>query len=95
MLDVCRLSESQLPRLDESYNEREQKARCGAKFLQMCWIIDYIPSQPALETLPATSQLSANAYGGMPIQIGWCNVPLYLWSSHIVFAKRRNKYIIK
>lgn len=35
--------------------------------------VEYVPSQPELEVLPVASQLSANAYGGMPIQIGWCN----------------------
>ena len=34
---------------------------------------DYVPSQPELESLPIANLLSANAYGGMPIQLGWCN----------------------
>ena len=34
---------------------------------------DYVPSQPELEALPIAAQLAANAYGGMPIQLGWCN----------------------
>ena len=34
---------------------------------------DYVASQPELEALPIAGQLSANAYGGMPIQLGWCN----------------------
>lgn len=34
---------------------------------------DYVPSQPELEALPIAGQISANAYGGMPIQLGWCN----------------------
>ena len=34
---------------------------------------DYVASQPELEALPIARQLATNAYGGMPIQIGWCN----------------------
>ena len=34
---------------------------------------DYVASQPELEALPVAALLSANAYGGMPIQLGWCN----------------------
>lgn len=33
----------------------------------------YVPSVPALEALPAFLQISEQAYGGMPIQIGYCN----------------------
>ena len=35
--------------------------------------VEYVPSQPELESLPLTAQLSSNAYGGFPIQMGWCN----------------------
>jgi len=35
--------------------------------------VEYVPSQPELENLPIAGQLSANVYGGMPIQLGWCN----------------------
>ena len=35
----------------------------------------YVPSQPELEALPIAGQLAGNAYGGMPIQLGWCNGP--------------------
>lgn len=34
---------------------------------------DYVPSQPELEALPLAKQISLNAYGGMPVQLGWCN----------------------
>ncbi|MBR0313245.1 MAG: DUF4867 family protein [Oscillospiraceae bacterium] len=34
---------------------------------------DYVASQSELEALPIAEQLSSNAYGGMPIQLGWCN----------------------
>lgn len=33
----------------------------------------YVASQPELEALPIAKQFSENAYGGMPIQVGWCN----------------------
>lgn len=35
--------------------------------------VEYVPSQPELEALPIAKQLADNAYGGMPIQLGWCN----------------------
>lgn len=33
----------------------------------------YQPEQAELMALPAAEELSKRAYGGMPIQIGWCN----------------------
>ena len=33
----------------------------------------YVPEQPELMTLAIEKELRNNAYGGMPIQIGWCN----------------------
>lgn len=33
----------------------------------------YTASDPQMEKLPAAIQLRDNVYGGMPIQIGWCN----------------------
>lgn len=35
--------------------------------------VEYIPSNDVLEALPVAKTLSVNEYGGMPIQIGWCN----------------------
>ena len=34
---------------------------------------EYVASQPELEALPIAAQLAANAYGGMSIELGWCN----------------------
>ena len=34
---------------------------------------DYVAEQPELMALPIADELSSNAFGGMPIQIGWCN----------------------
>ena len=33
----------------------------------------YVPSAPELERLPAAKELADRFYGGMPIQIGYCN----------------------
>lgn len=33
----------------------------------------YVPKQEELQNLAITAQLSSNEYGGMPIQMGWCN----------------------
>lgn len=35
--------------------------------------VKYVPSEPELEKLPAMTQLRDNVYGGMPVQLGWCN----------------------
>ena len=35
--------------------------------------VDYVPEQAELMVLPVAEELKNNAYGGMPIQIGWCN----------------------
>lgn len=35
--------------------------------------VRYVPSQPELEALPIAKELSERAYGGMPIQLGWCS----------------------
>ena len=33
----------------------------------------YTAREPALEALPAAGWMRDNAYGGMPVQLGWCN----------------------
>jgi len=35
--------------------------------------VEYVPSLPELEALPIAARLASNAYGGMPIQLGYCN----------------------
>jgi hypothetical protein len=35
--------------------------------------VGYVPSEASLENTCLFGQLQNNAYGGMPIQIGWCN----------------------
>ncbi len=35
--------------------------------------VQYVPEQKELMELPVMKELSERAYGGMPIQIGWCN----------------------
>ena len=33
----------------------------------------YVPSEEALEQLPVAEWLSTHVYGGMPVQVGYCN----------------------
>ena len=33
----------------------------------------YVPSDQALQELPAAVEISEHCYGGMPVQLGWCN----------------------
>ncbi|MBR2339187.1 MAG: DUF4867 family protein [Clostridia bacterium] len=35
--------------------------------------VGYVPSEPMLQTLPVTELVSKHLYGGMPVQMGWCN----------------------
>ncbi len=35
--------------------------------------VGYVPSEPCLQELPATVEVSEHLYGGMPVQMGWCN----------------------
>ena len=33
----------------------------------------YVPEEPVLQELPAAVEVSEHLYGGMPVQMGWCN----------------------
>lgn len=33
----------------------------------------YVPEEPVLQELPAAVEVSEHLYGGMPVQLGWCN----------------------
>ena len=35
--------------------------------------VDYIPTDPTLQELPAATSISEHCFGGMPVQLGWCN----------------------
>ncbi len=35
--------------------------------------VEYVPEQAELMALPIAKELADSAFGGMPIQIGWCN----------------------
>ena len=35
--------------------------------------VGYIPTDPALQELPAAVEISEHCFGGMPTQLGWCN----------------------
>ena len=35
--------------------------------------VAYVASDPRLEALPSASLFSGSLYGGMPVQLGWCN----------------------
>ena len=34
---------------------------------------DYVAEDPVLQELPAAVEVSEHLYGGMPVQLGWCN----------------------
>ena len=33
----------------------------------------YAPTDPALQDLPAATEIGEHCFGGMPVQLGWCN----------------------
>ncbi len=35
--------------------------------------VEYVPEQPELQVLAIEKEFRLNAYGGMPVQVGWCN----------------------
>ena len=35
--------------------------------------VEYVPTDPALQELHAAVELSEHCFGGMPVQLGWCN----------------------
>ena len=35
--------------------------------------VDYVPTWEPLQKLPAAEEVSLHCYGGMPVQLGWCN----------------------
>lgn len=35
--------------------------------------VEYVPTDPALQELPAAVEISEHCFGGMPVQLGWCN----------------------
>lgn len=35
--------------------------------------VDYVPEYEPLQELPAMVEISEHCYGGMPVELGWCN----------------------
>ena len=35
--------------------------------------VDYVPTDPALQELPAAQVIRDHCFGGMPVQLGWCS----------------------
>jgi len=35
--------------------------------------VGYVPTEPKLQELPAAIEISEHCFGGMPVQLGWCN----------------------
>ncbi len=35
--------------------------------------VGYVPTDPNLQELPAAVEISEHCFGGMPVQLGWCN----------------------
>lgn len=35
--------------------------------------VEYVPTDPVLQELPAAVEISEHCFGGLPVQLGWCN----------------------
>ena len=35
--------------------------------------VAYVPEEPLLQNLPEMQEIADHCYGGMPVQLGWCN----------------------
>lgn len=35
--------------------------------------VGYVPTDPVLQELPAAVEISDHCFGGMPVELGWCN----------------------
>ncbi len=34
---------------------------------------DYVPEEPAIQSLPIAEEIAPSLFGGVPVQFGWCN----------------------
>ncbi|MCQ2613821.1 MAG: DUF4867 family protein [Treponemataceae bacterium] len=57
----------------EGYDVKELLAKLDATTDKPADAVIYEPGDAGLESLPVAKEISDNAYGGMPIQIGYCN----------------------
>ena len=60
-------------RVVEGYNYKELLEELETETLAPSDAVIYVPSDEHLEATKAMSELQTNCYGGMPIQIGYCN----------------------
>jgi hypothetical protein len=57
----------------KGYNVKELLERLDATTKKPDNAVIYEPGDAGLEALPVAKQFSTNAYGGMPVQVGYCN----------------------
>lgn len=60
-------------RIVDGYDYKELLEKLDATTPQPDDAVVYVPSDAGLEATPAFADLQKNCYGGMPIQIGYCN----------------------
>ena len=76
MLEIKKVSDSafsEYGRIVEGYDTKELLDTLVANSPAPADSVIYVPSDEKLEATPAMEQFSKNVYGGMPIQIGYCN----------------------
>lgn len=64
---------SQYGRIVDGYDIKELLLKLTNDTFAPTDKVDYFPSVEILESTPAMKEYSENLYGGMPIQIGYCN----------------------
>ena len=57
----------------EGMEETVQQILSVLKDTPMPENVGYVAEWPALQELPAAVEVSEHLYGGMPVQLGWCN----------------------
>lgn len=63
----------QYGKIVEGYDIKELVDNLNEKTTAPADAVDYFPSVEILENTPAMREFTDNLYGGMPIQIGYCN----------------------
>ena len=54
-------------------DEAVQQILAGLAETPLPECVDYVPTEPKLQQLSAAAVVSDHCFGGMPVQLGWCN----------------------
>ena len=60
-------------RVVEGFDEARAELAAALRATPLPDATDYVPEDPALQSLPAAAAVRDSLFGGMPAQLGWCN----------------------